>query len=92
MPDNDLTKLLTDGTDELSNASLVVMFSSFMANKFMQGPMSFVWGLLNCLQILAHFPLVNINMPANAHIVFMLLVKIANIQIIENADEILNDV
>ena len=92
MPDNDLTNILANGTDELSNASLVVIFGSFMANKFMQGPMSFVWGLLNCLQILSHFPLMNINMPANAHIFFMILVKIANIQIIENADEILNDV
>ena len=79
MPDNYLTKLLVDGTDELSSASLYIIISSFVTNRFMQGPMSFVWGLLNCLQILSHFPLVNINMPANAHILFIILVKVANL-------------
>ena len=92
MPDNDFTEFFISGTKDIKNASLVVLIGSWMANRIMQGSMTFVWGLLNCLQIISHFPLININMPANAHTVFMILVEIANIEIIEDADEIINEV
>ena len=44
--------------------------------------MTFLWGMLNCLQIVSHFDLVNIMMPANAHQLFKILVSIATFEIL----------
>jgi len=39
--------------------------------------MSAVWGLINSLQIVAHFPLLNVQMPANATIMYDLIYTVA---------------
>ena len=44
--------------------------------------MTFLWGMLHCVQIVSHFDLVNISMPANAHHLFKILVQIATFNII----------
>ena len=43
--------------------------------------MSFLWGMIHCMQIIAHFPLIHIMMPANAHKLFAVLVKIATLDL-----------
>ena len=74
MPNNDFTQgysSVTEATESITNAALV---GNFFLNLVLSGAMTFLWGMLNCMQIVAHFDLVNISMPANAHILFKILV------------------
>ena len=48
----------------------------------LSGALGLLWGLINCMQIVAHFDLVNIMMPANAHFLFKILVSIATFNIL----------
>ena len=52
----------------------------------LSGALTFLWGMINCLQIVAHFDLVNITMPANAQILFKMLVAIATFDIVPAED------
>ena len=61
-------------------------------NLFTQGPISFIWGLINYLQVLTYFPLVNVAFPANVHFVFMIMVKMASFEISEKIAEVVDDV
>ena len=77
MPETAFTQLfsgLSDGAGDFTNTALV---SNFIANIFLSGTMTLLWGLLHCMQIIAHFPLINVNMPANAQMLFKILIKIA---------------
>ena len=56
----------------------------------MQGSISFLWGIINSLQILSYFPLINLAMPANAHLFFQIIVKIANFEIIDQIDDVVD--
>ena len=44
---------------------------------FLAGGLSAVWGLINSLQIVAHFPLLNVQMPANATIMYDVIYTVA---------------
>ena len=82
MPSDDFTKsyvALTDTTETFTNVALV---GNFVMNVFLTGAMTFLWSMLNCLQIVSHFDLVNIVMPANAHVLFKILVQIATFDIL----------
>lgn len=66
----------------------------------LSGAMTFLWGMLNCLQIVALFYLVNVNMPSNATQLFKIIVSIATFDIIpsrtaisdiEDSVQIVND-
>lgn len=66
MPNNDFTKAFvgaSSGFGDFTNASLV---GNFAVNLLLSGAMNLLWGLLHALQIVAHFPLINILMPGNA--------------------------
>ena len=45
--------------------------------------MNLLWGLLHMMQILSYFPLFNIMMPANAHVMFQVMIKISNFDIVD---------
>ena len=57
----------------------------------MQGTISFFWGLINSLQILSYFPLINLAMPANAHIFFQIIVHIANFEIVSQINDAVDE-
>ena len=62
-----------------SKTSLV---SNFIANILISGALNYLWGMINCLQIVAHFPMINVLMPANCQMLFMIVVKIATFDLI----------
>ena len=70
-----LPKMLanTEATDVFVKSSEVfavvtktVLLGNFVANIAISGALNLLWGLLHCLQIILHLPLVNIMMPSNA--------------------------
>ena len=82
MPNTEFTIIfnsVNEGVGGFSNAALA---SNFILNLLMAGSMGFLWGLLHSMQIIAHLPLINVMMPANATVLFSILIKIATIDVI----------
>ena len=53
------------------------MASNGVVSVFLAGGLSAIWGLINSLQIVAHFPLLNVQMPANATIMYDVIYTVA---------------
>ena len=90
IPDNEFTRAVYEISENLKEVSKTISLSSMSANLLMKGPISIIWGLINCLQILSYFPLVNVAMPANMHHVFMIMVDMANFEITEKINEVVD--
>ena len=78
MPDDDLTGALSEILQVLKSVTISVALSNGILSYLVQSSMSLIWGLINHLQILTYFPLINVAMPANAHMVFLIMVEIAS--------------
>ena len=100
MPNDEFTRKFTAMTDTAQGFTNVALVGNVFINLLMSGAMTFLWGLLHCMQIVSHFDLVNIMMPANAHHLFKMLVSIATLDLlpsdvvieeIENNFGIVND-
>lgn len=90
MPDTDFTRNfvgMSGGFGNFTNASLV---GNFLVNLLLSGAMNLLWGLLHALQIVAHFPLINLMMPGNAQFLFQIIVKIATFDILPT-EELIQD-
>ena len=74
MPNDEFTKQFTAVTASAQDITNVALVSNVFINILLSSAMTFLWGLLHCMQIVAHFDLVNIMMPANAHHMFKILV------------------
>ena len=82
MPNTEFTKSMISLTGSLAETTSVSIIISFLVNLFMSGPMDFLWGLVNTLQIVSHFPLIDVMMPANAYQLFIIIVKISDFSFI----------
>ena len=66
MPNTETTKFFLKAGEGFGDFSNAVVIGNFATNLLLSGAMTYLWGLLNSVQIVAHFPLVNVMMPANA--------------------------
>ena len=82
MPNTETSKYFASAGESFGNFSNAAMIGNFATNLFLSGAMTYLWGLLNSLQIVAHFPLINIMMPANAQMIFKTLIQIATFEFI----------
>ena len=55
-------------------------------NIFLAGSLSQVWGMVNNLQLLLHAPLINVQFPANAFMVFDVMISVATFEILPTDD------
>ena len=92
IPDNDFTRAVLEASENLKDISNTISVSSAALNLFTQGPITLIWGLVNCLQVLSYFPLVNVAVPSNVHFVFMIMVKAANFEIVEKTAEVVDHI
>ena len=90
MPNDEFTKKFTALTESAQDLTNVALVSNVFINILLSGAMTFLWGLLHCMQIVSHFDLVNIMMPANAHHMFKILVSIATLDLLP-ADVVIED-
>ena len=74
--------MLSKVANVFSITSQTSLASNFIANLVISGTLNYLWGMINSLQIVAHFPMINVLMPANCQVVFMIIVKIATFDII----------
>ena len=67
------------GVGDLTNGALI---GNFIFNLLLSGAMNLLWGLLHAMQIVSHFPLINIMMPKNAGMLFQVITQIATFDMI----------
>ena len=86
MSNTEFTKVFVELSGSLTNVSQVVLIGNFVINVILAGAMYVLWGLLHSLQIVSHFPLVNIMMPTNARKFFEVIIKIATFNMVPQID------
>lgn len=82
MPNTDFTKKFTEATETAESITQITLVGNAFVNILLSGAMTFLWGMINCIQIVSHFDLVNISMPANASFLYQILVSIATFNIL----------
>lgn len=82
MPNTDFTKAFVSGSSGFGNFTNASLVGNFLLNLLLSGAMNLLWGLLHAMQIVAHFPLINLMMPSNAQMLFEIIVKIATFDLI----------
>ena len=60
----------------------IALASNFIANFLVESALNYLWGLVHVMQIIAHFPLTDVLMPANCHMLFSVFVKIVTFDLI----------
>ena len=70
----------------VKNSSTMFLGSSFVVNILLAGSLSLLWGLINSLQLVTHFPLINVIFPTNAKTYFGVMFEIANFDLIPTDD------
>ena len=58
------------------------LLSNFLSNLITNGPLNLLWGLVNSLQIIAYYPLLDVQFPANCVVYFAIIIKIATFDLI----------
>ena len=66
-----------ESSEQIEDTVVALVAGNTAVSVLLAGGMSAVWGLINSLQIVAHFPLLNVQMPANATIMYDLIYTIA---------------
>ena len=72
--------------EEVAQSSTALMGSSFAINILLASSLSLLWGLVNSLQIVAFFMLLNIQFPMNATIWYRTTYEMANLDLIPTED------
>lgn len=72
--------------DGAKSTMLIGTGTSFALNFLLMGSLSLLWGLIHAMQIVAHFPLLNIVIPSNALVLYMALFEMANFDVIPTGD------
>ena len=70
MPNTAFTKAFVGFSGSFGSATNAGMIGNFGVNLLLSGAMNMLWGLMHSMQIVAHFPLINIMMPGNAQVLF----------------------
>ena len=70
MPNTEFSKQFVAISDVIGTFAGITLVSNYAINLVLQGAMHILWGLIHCLQIVAHYPMLDIMLPGNAHHVF----------------------
>lgn len=82
MPDTEFTKKFVAVSDGVGALARTTLFGNYIIHIVFSGAMHFLWGLIHCLQIVAHYSMLDINMPSNAHHIFSIIMSIAQFNIV----------
>ena len=77
MANTELTEQFVAVSDGMGTLVGTTLVSSYFINFLLEGTMHLLWGLIHCLQIVAHYPMLDIMLPSNAHQVFSVIMQIA---------------
>lgn len=72
--------------ESIQSASTAIMGGSFVINIILASSLSLLWGLLNALQLVTHFPMINVKFPENADMYFGIMYDLASFDLIPTDD------
>jgi hypothetical protein len=81
MPDTPAEQTLTASTTSISSGMNTLVIGNFLLNFALQASLSLMWGMINCLQLFVHLPLLNIQFPPNANLFMRKLIDVASFDI-----------
>ena len=81
-----ITNAIQGTGDSLQIMSTTSLASNAAINVFFAGSLSQVWGMINNLQLLVHSPLINVQFPANAFMLFDVMISVATFEILPTDD------
>ena len=74
---------------ETANGGIKSLVSlNFILSFLMSLSMSFLWSMINCLQMIVYLPLFNITFPAKLNSLMAILINVATFDIVPKIDEI----
>lgn len=85
---NVATQALEAGIKSAEGGANTALTVNLATNVIFSGALNLFWGLINCLQIIAFFPLINIRMPANCIIMYRVIIKIATFELINVEEQV----
>ena len=65
-----------------------LMAGNFIISTFMSFSLNYLWGMINCIQLIVYLPLYNIIFPANINMFLTVLINIATFDVIPMIDDI----
>ena len=77
-----LTAAVAAAGDSLQASSTGILASNAVINIFLQGSLNQVWGMINNLQMIIHAPLINIQFPGNAFMLYEVMITVATFDIL----------
>ena len=83
MLDKDLADDIQGAAETTKAVIKVTLIASVVINLLLSGILSMILGMINSLQIIIHFPLLSIAMPANSEIVYSALIPIVTFDLLE---------
>ena len=69
-------------TNSVDTSARTTLASNYVLNVLISGGLNCLWGAIHVMQIIAHFPLVNVLMPANCQVLFSMIIKVVTYDII----------
>ena len=73
---------MQEQAQSIQSGSSALMGGSFAINLLLASSLSLLWGLINSLQLVAHFPLLNVDIPVNAQIYFEVMLEVATFDLV----------
>lgn len=64
------------------------MIANFVGSMMISFSLAYLWGLINCLQMIVYLPLFNVIFPGNINMVLSILINLATFDVIPFVDEI----
>lgn len=77
-----LTDAVAAAGDTLQAGSTTMLAGNAVMNIFLQGSLNQVWGMINNLQTIIHAPLINIQFPGNAFMLYEVMITVATFDIL----------
>jgi len=69
-----------------AGSSKAVVIGNMVMNIVLSGAMNLLWGMVNALQLIVVMPLLSIKMPANASSLLLMIMGIANFEVLPTDD------
>ena len=81
-----MTDAVAAAGETLQTSSSTLLAGNAFANMFLSGSLNQVWGMINNLQMIIHAPLINIQFPGNAFMLYEVMIPVATFDILPTDD------
>jgi len=81
-----LTDSIEGAGDSLQVTSATTLAGNTALNLLFAGSLNQVWGMVNNMQIVLHAPLLNLQFPANAFLLYEVMINVATFDILPTDD------